>query len=193
MPRGSGLWPGNTKAQVKYRKRVRGELERAADGDPVAKGKLKRTRREAERKAQVGRPTMKVGLLAATRQWRRRGVANFATPSVRGQVGAEALAALAALAKAAEWTRGTTLSGHASPQMRRFVAGVPASVTGALQKVAGGKIKLVTSDLIKVDASCCTEKKLWRHNEQHPQAPPMYQQRYYFAPSRRYLICLLFQ
>ena len=130
MPRGSGLWPGNTKLQVKYRKRVRGELERAADGDPVAKGKLKRTRREAERKAQVGRPTMKVGLLAATRQWRRRGVANFATPSVRGQVGAEALAALAALAKAVTWKQGTTVSGHASPQMRRRVPLVPAR-TGA--------------------------------------------------------------
>ena len=80
-------------------------------------------------------------------------------------VGADALAALAALASAVTWKQGRTVSGHASPQMRRRVARVPASVTEALQKVAGGKIKLVTSDLIKVDASCCTEKKLWRHHD----------------------------
>lgn len=149
---------------MQYRKRVRAELEGAAAGDPEAKEKLQRTRREVKRKAAV-RPSMRVGLLAATRQWRRRDVARFAIPSVRGQVGADALADLTALARSAKWTRGTTLSGHASPQMRMNVRRVPPSVAAALEKVARGKITLVTSDLVKVDASCCTEKTRWRHND----------------------------
>ena len=164
MPRGSGLSALNEEKQVQYRKRVRAELEGTAAGDPEAKEKLQRTRREVKRKAAV-RPSMRVGLLAATRQWRRRDVARFVTPSVRGQVGADALADLTALAKSAKWQRGTTLSGHASPQMRVNVRRVPASVAAALETVAGGKITLVTSDMIKVDASCCTERKMWRHND----------------------------
>ena len=84
MPRGSGLSARNKEKQVQYKRRVREELERAAAGDILAKGKLKRTRREAERKAAVGRPAMIVVLLAATRQWRRSDVALFRTPSCYG-------------------------------------------------------------------------------------------------------------
>ena len=86
MRRGENLVPLNKKRQLEHGQLFRQVLERADDGDPEAKRRIFLMRREAKVR-QKARPGMKATLQAATRQWRRRDVALFRIPRVRGQVG----------------------------------------------------------------------------------------------------------
>ena len=67
MPRGENLQPGNMNKQLQHGKIFREVLELADGGDPEAKRRVKKMRREAKVR-QKARPGMKATLQAATRQ-----------------------------------------------------------------------------------------------------------------------------
>ena len=68
MPRGENLQPGNMKKQLENAQRFREVLELADGGDPEAKLRVLKMRREAEVRRKA-RPAMQATVLAATRQW----------------------------------------------------------------------------------------------------------------------------